>query len=121
MRRKIEALAICLIIIVSSIVFTACSKVSKYYGSWTSITCEYQGKECSTNEMVGSFSMEINEDGTAKYTCYGIDAEGKWRMNDDGTMTVVSDNFEDITFEIRDKQLVLDMNDLVVIYDKQEE
>ena len=111
MRRKIIAIALC-VMMMSALFLASCGlKKDGFVGAW----------QCS-DENWGEVELTLNEDETAEFTLIGISTEGTWAYNEeDENVTLTTEDFEDVTLEENDGQLSFEFADGTITLDKVEE
>ena len=94
--KKIKVM-ICMCICILAIgAFAACGNEysdSEFLGKWKCTTGEMSGVEINADEVLGGFTLELEDDGTAKTTIAGSSAKGEWEPEGDG-FVIKSDNEE---------------------------
>jgi len=108
MNNKIASILMSIMLVCMSFMFAACSHAKDYYGEWT-----------GNSNTWGQFEMTFNEDGTAEVTILGMDSKGTWVENEDeGCITVTTDDFEDFNVTAQDDQLTFEFSSDTITLDK---
>lgn len=117
---KIIALAVCTVMV--CLVFTGCA--SQFHGTWKSVAIEEKGEKYTKDddnmgEVVKSFmTIEIEKGGEGKLTAMGESKDIEWKA--DGDTITLTANKEDIDAELKDDQLVLDLDGVKVYLEKED-
>ena len=96
-------------------------KAAALAGTWESATCIHEGKEANTEEVWGEFTLVFNEDKTAKVIFMGLDSKGEVSENEDGTFTLVTDDFTDVTLKEDGDQLKMEFGDDTILFERCED
>ena len=122
MNRKIVCLLMAMLMTLT--ILTGCGskdKAAALAGTWESATCIHEGKEASTEEVWGEFTIVFNEDKTAKVVFMGLESKGEISENEDGTFNLVTDDFTDVTLTEEDDQLKMEFAEDTIIFERCEE
>lgn len=122
MNRKIVCLLMAMLMTLT--ILTGCGskdKAAELAGTWESATCIHEGKEASTEEVWGEFTIVFNEDKTAKVVFMGLESKGEISENEDGTFNLVTDDFTDVTLTEEDDQLKMEFAEDTIIFERCEE
>lgn len=87
---------------------------------------EYSGQTVTVDEFKSSKAitkiptLEIKEDGTCQVSMFGVEGEGTVSAGEDGTYDMQDDSDQIVTFEIKDGELRLDLEEqsAVLIFEK---
>ena len=111
MKKKILVMAMCVVMTFTAFAITGCGEEpgAEYIGQWT-----------ATSETWGDFGIAIEEDGSADFDALGMCSPGTWQANDDGTITLTTEDFEDIQLTQEDGQISFEFSGDKIVFDKVE-
>ena len=124
MNRRIICLLMAILMTITAAAVTGCGakdKAAALAGTWESATCIHEGKEANTEEVWGEFTLVFNEDKTAKVIFMGLDSKGEVSENEDGTFTLVTDDFTDVTLKEDGDQLKMEFGDDTILFERCED
>ena len=124
MNRKIVCLLMAVLMTITAVAVTGCGakdKAAALAGTWESATCIHEGKEASTEDIWGEFTIVFNEDKTAKVVFMGLESKGEVSENEDGTFNLVTDDFTDVTLTEEGDQLKMEFAEDTIIFERCEE
>lgn len=124
MNRKIVCLLMAILMTITAAAVTGCGakdKAAALAGTWESATCIHEGKEASTEEVWGEFTIVFNEDKTAKVVFMGLESKGEVSENEDGTFNLETDDFTDVTLTEDGDQLKMEFADDTIIFERCED
>ena len=90
---------------------------SKYLGTWKATQAEAYGVSISTESLVGEFSMDLKEDGSAKVTIDKDTYKGDWEEIKNGIQLKDSKDTRD--FKAKDGHLILEYSGATITFEKQ--
>ena len=111
MRRKIIAIALCVMMMVSALCLASCgAKEGSFVGEWKS-------NDATWGEVV----LNLTEDNKVEFTMLDIPTEGTWVYNEEEkNITVTTDQFEDFEVAEEDGALSFEFGDGKITLEKVE-
>ena len=125
--KKIAVFAAVLVVV--TMVLASCGNSFKddpAVGTWEMTKAEYSGQTVTVDEFKSSKAitkiptLEIKEDGPCQVSMFGVEGEGTVSAGEDGTYDMQDDSDQIVTFEIKDGELRLDLEEqsAVLIFEK---
>lgn len=90
---------------------------SKYLGTWKATQAEAYGVSISTESVIGEFSMDLKEDGSAKVIIDKDAYKGEWEEIKEGIQ--LKDAKDTMDFKAKDGHLILEYSGATITFEKQ--
>ncbi|MDO4869824.1 MAG: hypothetical protein Q4A65_06060 [Bacillota bacterium] len=90
---------------------------SEYVGTWAATTCEYDGVEMDTKDVVGEFTVTFNADGTCTVSIDDDPDNCEWEPKDKGP--AITDGKDGFEFTDHDGILTVEYMDVKINFEKQ--
>lgn len=123
MKKRLLIVACCLIIGALGMIMTGCGgdadkyADSPYVGMWKGTTAEYSGIEMNVEEILGTFDITFNADGTCEATVGEETESGDWEPTDTGLL--MKDSTDELAFTDQDGKLVVEYEGVNIFFEKQ--
>ncbi|WP_350453803.1 hypothetical protein [Slackia heliotrinireducens] len=119
--KLIIALAVCLSVMAFCLVGCGGDKYadSPYVGDWAATTAEYEGMSVDVAEVMSTFEITLNADGSVDVVVDGENATGEWEETESGV--IVTDNTDE-SIEFTDDGnggLTIDQDGVIIHFEKQ--